>query len=129
MNMTSASISGVIPVFFLLLLGYFLKRVGFFGEGFVQDLKKIVLYTALPCLLFTAFSNIAIRISLVYLFAAVFAVCLLMLLIGKSVSRVAGLENPYFPSMMTGFETGMVGYALFTSVYGSDSLSVFAAVE
>jgi predicted permease len=128
-NPISASVSRVAPVFFLFLLGFFLKRIGFFGEGFVQDLKKIVMYTALPCLLFTAFSSIVIHISLVYLFAMVFAVCLLMLLIGKGVARIPRIVNPYFPPMMTGFETGMVGYALFTSVYGSDSLSAFAAVD
>jgi predicted permease len=128
-NPSPASVSGIIPIFFLFLLGFFLKRIGFFGEGFVENLKKIVVFTALPCLLFTAFSSIVVHISLVYLFATVFAVCMIMVLVGKGIARAAGLSNPYFPPMMTGFETGMVGYALFTSVYGQASLSAFAAVD
>ena len=43
----------------------------------------------------------------------VFTACLLALLLGRLIGPPLGLRSPYFPALMTGFEAGMMGYAIF----------------
>ncbi len=121
--------SKVLPVILLFVLGAFLRRTRFLGESTVGDIKKLIVNITLPAVLVLAFAGVNLEGRHLAIVAVVFAACLLALLLGRLIGRPLGLRSPYFPTLMTGFEAGMMGYAIFTAVYGAGKIFNFAVVD
>ncbi len=119
----------ILPILLLFVLGFILQRSKSFSEQTIAGIKRIVSDLALPALLFQAFSTVEIESKYLLLVITIFAVCLLMVLLGKALAKPLGMKSPYFPLMMGGFEMGMLGYALFISVYGVEHLGKLALVD
>ena len=94
-----------------------------------KALKRVVSDLALPALLFGAFRSLEFNRSYLVLIAAIFLVCVIMLIIAKPLGAIIKVKNEAFPFMMGGFEMGMLGYALFTSFYGEAQLGKMALVD
>ena len=122
-------ILSVLPVLSLFVLGYILQTIRFFSQSSIQDLKKLVLSIALPALLFIAFSQLEFQYSFLAIVGLVFTLCIVMVLIGKALAKPLKIASPYFPLMLGGFETGMLGYAIFISVYGMQEVDKLAIVD
>lgn len=121
--------SKVLPVILLFLLGAFLRKTRFLAEGTVGDLKKLIVNVALPAVLFLAFAGVNLEARHLAIVGLVFAGCALALLTGRLIGRPVGLPSPYFATLMTGFEAGMMGYAIFGAVYGTSNIFNFAVVD
>jgi predicted permease len=121
--------SNVLPILFLLLVGVGLKRTQFIRQETVQDLKKVIVNITLPALLFLAFSQVALEPQYLLISGSVFAACLLVLLAARLIQPASGIATAYFPLLLTGFEAGMVGYAIYGSVYGQESIFRFGVVD
>lgn len=117
------------PVIALIALGAVLKGVRFFSEGFIEGLKRFVAGVTLPVLIFRAFARMELRGEYFVLAAAVFGLCVLMIFAGRALARLTGARSRYAPFLFQGFEAGMIGYALFSTVYGADRTGVFAVVD
>ncbi len=64
-----------------------------------------------------------------FLALMMFSLCVI-LLVGARLAMIGARRSTDVRSFMVGgFEAGMLGYALFVSVFGSDALPVFAAVD
>lgn len=118
-----------LPLLLLFLLGYLLRKISFFDEGGLKALKRVVSDLALPALLFGAFRSLEFNRSYLVLIAAIFLVCVIMLILAKPLGAIIKVKNEAFPFMMGGFEMGMLGYALFTSFYGEAHLGKMALVD
>lgn len=116
----------VLPILTLFLLGYLLKRVHYFKNDTIVDIKEFVINISLPALLFNAFLSLNIQVNYTLMIVVVFFMCLLMIIVGKIVAKMAKIKSPYFPLMMSGFEMGMFGYAMFISLYGEENLGKIA---
>lgn len=103
----------VMPVLLLILLGLFLQRIKFIKQESISDIKKLIINIALPCLLFTAFSQLQLELKHLAVAAIVFGVCIIMVIIGKGTSKLAHIKLPYSGLMFDGFENGMMGYSIF----------------
>ena len=121
--------SKVLPVILLFILGASLRRTRFLAESTVGDLKKLIVNITLPAVLFLAFAGVNLEGRHLAIVAVVFAACLLALLLGRLIGPPLGLRSPYFPALMTGFEAGMMGYAIFGAVYGAGQIFNFAVVD
>ena len=55
------SLNNTVPLFCLMLLGYFLQHRGFFSDRFVADANKFVFHIALPVLLFEDLAQTDVR--------------------------------------------------------------------
>lgn len=119
----------ILPILLLFVLGFVLQRSKNFTDTTIAGIKHLVSDLALPALMFQAFSTLEIESRYLLLVGTIFMVCLLMVLLGKVLAKPLGMKSPYFPLMMGGFEMGMLGYALFISVYGSEHLGKFALVD
>lgn len=117
------------PVVLLFALGFFLQKISFFSEKGVEAVRTLVSDIALPALLFTAFLSVDLNLTYLILVAGVFVSCFLMVLSGRFIGRLIGIHSPYFAFLMGGFEMGMLGYALFLSLYGESHLGKFALVD
>lgn len=51
-NVLFTAINAISPIILLILLGYFLKRIGFLSRDFVKTGNKLVFNVCLPCMLF-----------------------------------------------------------------------------
>ncbi|MGB4405533.1 MAG: permease [Sphaerochaeta sp.] len=119
----------ILPILLLFVLGFVLQRSKCFSEPTIAGIKRIVSDLALPALMFQAFSHVEMESSYLILVVTIFMVCLVMVLLGKALAKPLGMSSPYFPLMMGGFEMGMLGYALFISVYGVEHLGKLALVD
>ena len=119
----------ILPILFLFALGFLLQKSPTFTEASIAGIKRVVSDLALPALLFQAFSALELETRYLILVIAMFLVCLLMVLVGKVLAKPLKIDSPYFPLLMGGFEMGMLGYALFLSVYGSENLGKMALVD
>ena len=98
-------------------------------EKTVSDLKKIVANIALPALLFLSFMQINIKKELVVIIFIMFLFPTLMLFIGNFFNRILKINNKYFRFLMSGYETGMLGYAIFLVFFGQENLPAVALVD
>jgi len=121
----------VLPIFLMIITGYALKKVNFFGEkeNAINSLKKLVVNIGLPSLLFTAFATVSFKSKYLLLFGMMFGVCSLLLLIGNFLKKPLGFESKYFPMLMTGFEAGMIGYSIYAVAFGVERLYEFALMD
>ncbi|WP_455381388.1 AEC family transporter [Salinispira pacifica] len=129
MENASGVLLNLFPVIALFVLGYVLRRIKFFDAGAVGALKKLVVNLALPALLFRAFASLSLEPQLVVVVVAVFSICVLMVAAGRGIGALVGIKSPYFALLMGGFETGMVGYAIFMAVYGVENVPYLALVD
>ena len=124
-----AAVAKVLPVFLLILLGVVLRLRHFLAPATVRDMKRLVLNVTLPAALFLAFSTVIIEWKYLVIVGTIFAACLAVFLLGRPLNLLTGVRSEYFPPLLTGFEAGMLGYAIFTAVYGAQNISVFGIVD
>ena len=110
-----------LPILALILLGVLIRRIKLLKPEAIEGFKTVILNISLPVLLFMTFARTAFEPRYILIFIAVFLVCLLTLLLGKGLSGRLRPGNRYYPGLFSGYETGMLGYALFTAIFGSEN--------
>ena len=88
----------------------------------IDGLKTFVVTFSLPRRAVHGLAEIAYGLDVLLTCVAVFAACTAMLFLGKLFRR----ENPLMAFLVTGFEAGMMGYSLYTLLFGAENLSVMA---
>ena len=119
----------VLPVFLLFILGYIFRRTGFLSPQTASQMKKLVVNITLPALLFRAFMSMEPGRDELLLALMMFALCGALLIGTQLLIRLIGRKGDIRGYMVSGFEAGMLGYALFLSVFGDSALPVFASVD
>jgi predicted permease len=122
-------ISRVLPILLLIALGFWLRRSSFISECTIGDLRKLVVNIALPAVLFTSFLEIEFDPSDAAVVVGVFVLCVALYGVGLALRGRFGGGHEYFPFLMTGFESGMLGISLFGSAYGLSKVGYFAVVD
>jgi len=122
-------LSKVLPVIILIIFGGFLRKTRFIEHNTVSGLKKIAVNITLPATLFLTFAKTSFESRYIIVFALVFLVCIIMLLLGEATKRLLKQSNKYYPAIFSGFETGMMGYSLFAVVYGSANIYKLALID
>lgn len=129
MDPTTEIINRVLPILFLIGLGYWIRRSHFLAESTVDDLRKIAVNIALPAVLFTSFLTIELKATYLVTFAVIFILCILLYGLGLLLKPRLGGGREYFPFLMTGFEYGMLGVSLFGSAYGLEQIGYIAIID
>lgn len=119
----------VLPVLLLFLLGAVLRRREFLAPATVADLRRFVLSVTLPSALFLTFLRVSLELRYLPVVVVVFAACVAMLLAGPLLTRGVGVRSPYAGPLLTGFEAGMLGYAIYGGVFGQENLYRFGIVD
>ncbi len=114
-------LGSVLPVLLLIGLGVLLRTLGVLTDATVSGLKQLIVSVSLPAVLFTTFLTTTFAPEHGWVVGTVVTVCLALFGLGHVFRRVTG-GSPYAPFLFTGFELGMLGFALFAAVYGSDQL-------
>ena len=122
-------INQVLPIIFLIALGYWIRRKQYLKAATINELRKIVVNLALPAVLFISFLNVEFKSSYFAFFALTIALCVMLFLLGRWIKQLFHIEHNYFPYLMTGFEYGMLGISLFGAAYGIENISYIAVVD
>lgn len=119
----------VLPVLLVIVLGYISRQKGWFDEKGLAGIKAVVGKITLPVVLFNAFFTADYSGKTLLTFAVVFLSLGAALAIGFLARRINPRYGKFMPFLMTGFEGGMLGYALFGLLYGADKTHVFALAD
>ena len=123
------ALARVVPVLLLFVLGALLRRRSVIRPETVDDLRSIVLKLALPSALFLTFLRVSLEARYLWIVVSVFGACVVVLVAGRWIGRAIGVTSPLLPALLTGFEAGMLGYAIFGATFGSAELYRFAIVD
>ncbi len=122
-------IETALPVFLTLGLGMLCRRCKLLTREGVGTLKSVAVNITLPAVMFSAFATAEYSLSSISIPVVIFALCLLAMFLGKLFCRLFRLPGRLTPFLCTGFEAGMLGYALFALLFGSGMNSHFAIVD
>ena len=122
-------IETALPVFLALGLGTLCRQRSFLSRDNVDALKKVVLNITLPAVLLNAFASAEYSASTLILPVLVFLLCCGALGLGFLLLRLFGSKSRLAPFTASGFEAGMLGYALFTLLFPQVSVSKFAILD
>ena len=119
-------IQTALPVFLALALGALCRSKQFLTRDGVDTLKKVVINITLPAVLVNAFATAEYSMAALILPAVMFGLCCLALGLGFLIIRLSGMKSRLAPYLATGFEAGMLGYALFALLFPDVRISNFA---
>jgi malate permease and related proteins len=129
MEQTIRILNQVLPILFLVSLGYWINRKNFLTESTINELRKIVVNLALPAVIFVSFLNVELKSSYFVIFALTFILCVFLFLLGQLIKKLSGIRYSYFPYLTTGFEYGMLALSLFGAAYGLERIGYIAIVD
>ncbi len=121
--------SRVLPVLLLVGLGALFRGQSFLSPAAIDGLRKLVLNVTLPAALFLAFLHTDLEAKYAVIVLSVFGACVAVLLMAPHIRPRIGVRSEAMPSLMAGFEAGMIGYALYAAIFGQAELSRFAIVD
>ena len=127
--MITQILSMVLPVLTMILLGRLCAVRGILNDERHAGLKAIIGDILLPVVLFNAFFAAQYDGKLLLVFALVFSSCLVALLAGYALKKFVRPYDRYMPLLMTSFEGGMLGYALYALVAGQSQTATYAMVD
>lgn len=118
-----------LPIFLLIALGAILRCSKIISPSSLEDIKKIIIYISLPAMLFLTFASTNLSQRHFVIIAVMVAVCSIMLLAGVYLFSRFSPDNPIYPGLFSGYEAGMMGYALFATFFGATELYAFAIID
>ena len=119
----------VLPVMLMLGVGMLCRARRLITREGIDALKRVVVNIALPAVLLGAFATTRYTLMDVAIPLMMFGVCVAAWALGKAGGRLLGLKSRFVPFLTTGFEAGMLGYALFEMLYGAGRVAEFARVD
>ncbi len=122
-------IETALPVFLTLGLGILCRKKSILTRQGVDALKSVAVNITLPAVMFSAFATAEYSMSSISIPLVMFALCLLAMFLGRVFCRIAKVQSHLAPYLATGFEAGMLGYALFALLFGGSLNSQFAIVD
>lgn len=127
--MITQILSMVLPVLTMILLGRLCAAQGILNDERHAGLKAIIGDILLPVVLFNAFFTAQYDGKLLLVFVLVFIGCLISLFAGYALRRFVAPYGRFMPLLMTSFEGGMLGYALYALLAGQDQTATYAMVD
>ena len=119
----------ILPVILMLAIGMICRQKKLLSREGISALKSVVVNITLPAVMVNAFATMEYSGKNIILTLMMFGICLIAWILGKVIKNVFHMESRFIPFLTTGFEAGMMGYALFMLLYGSDRISDFASID
>ena len=126
MKILVATLETALPVFAALALGVFCRSRSFLSRETVDGMKKVVLNLCLPFVLLEAFATAEYTLSALLLPLTMFGICCAALALGYLAVRIFRIHGRLTAFLASGFEAGMLGYALFALLFPGEKTAEFA---
>lgn len=129
MDKTLRVVEIVLPVLAALILGMIARnRKVLTAEG-VTGVKTLVIRFTLPAVIFGAFYKAAYDLTVLVCFLVIFGACCAGYLAGRMLQKLIAGDRALLPFLTTGFEMGMMGYALYIMLFGQENISNMAVAD
>jgi len=119
----------VLPVIISFALGWFCRGRKIISPEGMEGLKKLALSFALPATLFGIFFNADYSADILICAATLFVVLALGLIAGFILRRISKSPHPTLAHMTSCTEVGMMGYAFYILLFGSENLHHMATAD
>ena len=129
MDKITDALQTVLPVILMLGIGMLCRHCRLLTRESINGLKTVVVNITLPAVLLSAFATTTYSLQDVVIPLMMFLVCLAAWALGHMAARWLKMPSRFVPFLTTGFEAGMLGYALFNMLYGSDRIAEFARID
>ena len=118
-----------LPVFVMLALGMLCRKTQMISREGISAMKTFAVNITLPAVMLNAFATAQYSRESLVVPLVIFLFCVLMLFAGHALCRAMKIPGRLSPYLATGFEAGMLGYALFALLFPQESASAFAMVD
>lgn len=129
MSDTIQILNTVLPVILVLFIGVIIRKKNMISREGIDALKRVVVDIALPAVLINAFATMEYSWKNVLVTLLMFFVCVFAYVFGRILQSAFRMNSKFVAFLSTGFEAGMLGYALFPLLYGTDRIGEFATVD
>ena len=129
MNRSIEVLQTVLPVLIMLIIGMICRSRKLISREGISALKSVVVNITLPAVLLKAFAGTSYSFMDVIIPLMMFLVCLAAWALGRAAQKIFRMPSRFVPFLTTGFEAGMLGYALFEMLYGSSRTAEFARID
>ncbi len=119
----------ILPVMLMLAIGIVCRKTRLISREGIGALKNVVVNITLPAVLLNAFATTRYTFMDVVVPLLMFAVCFIAWALGRAAGKALHMPSRFVPFLTTGFEAGMLGYALFNMLYGADRTAEFARID
>ena len=119
----------ILPVMIMLCIGMICRSRQLISREGINSLKSVAVNIALPAVLLSAFATTKYTFMDIIIPLMMFMVCVAAWVLGRAGAKLFGLTSRFVPFLTTGFEAGMLGYALFNMLYGSSRTAEFARID
>lgn len=119
----------IVPVIAMLLIGMLLRSKNILNSKSVEGLQALVMNVTLPISLFGTFYKTALSFDVIVLPIILFALVTAGIFLGRIMSKVFNLTDRFLPFMLTGYENGMLGYALIAILAGAEGTKSLAVMD
>jgi predicted permease len=119
----------VLPVVVMIALGALARRTKLVQREGIGALKTLVMKVTLPAVLLGAFYRAGYTLNVLLIVLLMFGMCLAAWGLGALARKKITGAPKYLPYLTTGFEAGMMGYALYAMLFGSGSIRSFAVID
>lgn len=118
------SLEVTLPIFFLMVLGYWFKQIGLFSDSFIERLNKFVFVVALPVLVFEdlAVQDFSQVWDVRYLFFCFFATLLSILISFGFSFMVRQSRRGEFTQVAYRSSAALLGIAFLNNIYGDSGM-------
>jgi len=127
MNELTGALKIILPVVLMLAIGIVCRKTGVLKKGGIDGLKAAVVNVFLPAVLIKAFYQAEYTPRIAIVTVTMFAVCIAALAAGFGANKLLRSDARTMPFLMTGFEAGMLGYALYALLF--KTVTPFATVD
>lgn len=119
----------VLPVIITICIGFVCNKKQIFGKEGLSTLKTIIGKITLPVVLFNAFFTAEYNTRVLLVFVVMFIACGFALTAGTVLKSFVKPHQLFVPFLLTCFEAGMLGYALYGVLAGTEHSSTFAMID
>lgn len=119
----------VLPLIVSLGIGFFARKRALFSAEAIEGMKTLVMKIALPAMLFGLFFTAEYSVSILLFAATMFTLGFVGLGLGFLLGRFLDKRSPMLRYMTTGWEVGMLGYALYALLFGTENLRFMALMD
>lgn len=122
-------VKAVLPVIAVLLIGMFCREKRLISEDGINGLQSLVVNFTLPATLFGSFYKTVISADSAVFPLTMFIAVSLGILFGRILCSLFNQKRRYNPFFVSGYEAGMLGFALMAILAGSGNISTFAMLD
>lgn len=122
-------IKTILPVLLVLCIGMLCRNRNLITRDGIGALKNVAVNIALPAVMLNSFATMTYTSKNIIITLMMFAVCVVAWFLGDIIGKLLHFNSRFVGFLATGFEAGMLGYALFTMLYGSERIADFACID